>query len=144
MKHIIILIVFLTNLIFSQSMEVENEFRKVSGIVKGYDIPKDGILVSYVGLKRAVITDSYGIFCLTVPKNNSVFIEIPICGALTIREIKTTDNNVIIDISEIEKSTKQILRSKQNWNKEKNKLLPILINIYNSTEYDRANNEYCF
>lgn len=144
MKHIVILILFLTNFSLFQSIEVENEFRKVSGIVKGYDIPKNGILVSYVGLKQAVITDSYGMFCLTVPKNNSVFIEIPICGALTIREIKTTDNNIIIDISETENSPKEILSSIKKWNEEKNKLIPILINIYNSTEYHKANNEYCF
>ena len=145
MKKIIgIILILISSLTFSQNNRIKTEFRKVSGVVQGYDIPKDGILVSYVGLKLAVITDSNGNFCLTVPVNKSVFIETPICGALTIQEIKPTDNNIIFQVTSVEEKTKYAIESEQNWNTIKDKLLPDLIKIYKSSEYRKADDNICW
>ena len=135
---------FISNLTFSQIYETTTEFRKVTGIVKGYDIPKDGILVSYVGVGLAVITDSNGNFCLTVPKNKSVFIHVPICGALTMQEIKPTDNNIIFEVTSINEKTKYALESEKNWNRIKEELQPELKRIYESAEYRKANKNICW
>lgn len=143
-KTTVIIFLLISNLIFSQNNEIETEFRKVSGIVKGYDIPEDGILVSYVGINLAVITDSNGNFCLTVPNNKSVFIEVPICGALTMQEIKTTDNNIIFEVTSAEEKTEYAIESEQNWHKIKEELQPDLKQIYESAEYEKAALNICW
>jgi hypothetical protein len=143
-KSIVIILILISNLTFSQNNKIETEFRKVSGIIKGYDIPKDGILVSYVGINRAVITDSNGNFCLTVPNNKSVFIEVPICGALTMQEIKTTDINIIFEVTSADEKTEYAKESEQNWNRIKEELQPELMEIYESAEYKKAEDNICW
>lgn len=129
---------------FCQINEIKTEFRKVSGIVRGYDIPKDGILVSYVGLNLAVTTDSNGYFCLTVPNNKSVFIEVPICRGLTMQEVKITDNSIIFEVTSPEEKTDYALKSERNWERIKENLQPELKKIYESTEYQIAHNKLCW
>lgn len=138
-----ILFMFITLLCFSQKFE-EEDFRKVSGIIKGYDIPKDGLLVSYVGLNYAVISDSEGKFCLTVPKNKSVFVEVPICMAKSLTEIKADISFIVINLDGSSKSLSKILESEKSWAEQKDKLIPDLKLIYNSSYYKRVEKNICW
>ncbi|MFT6443304.1 MAG: hypothetical protein ACJASM_002864 [Salibacteraceae bacterium] len=143
-KTILTLLFLISNLTFSQEVGNVTKFRKVSGTVNGYEIPTDGILVSYVGIKQAVITDSDGKFCLTIPKNKSVFIEIPICMTKSMIEIKPSENFVEIDVSDLTSKTDKIVASENRWNETKKELIPALKIIYESAEYKKANENICW
>jgi hypothetical protein len=143
-KLIVTILILISNQTFSQEVGIETEFRKVSGIVTGYEIPTDGILVSYVGIKQAVITDSNGKFCLTVPKNKSVFIEVPICMAKSMLEIKPSDKFVEIKVSDLKSIPEKMVASEKRWNETKTELIPALKTIFESAEYKKANENICW
>jgi len=143
MKIIVALMLMIPTFISAQKDGGKIDFRKVSGIVIGYDIPKDGLLVSYVGLNYAVITDSSGKFCLTIPKNKSVFIEVPICMASSITEIKPTDDFVEINVSGSTNKSDKTIASEEAWIEQKDNLVPELKGIYTSKAYELANQSIC-
>ncbi|NIK93652.1 hypothetical protein GZ212_15940 [Mangrovimonas sp. CR14] len=140
-KTILILLILTYNLTFSQSAELEFEFRDLSGnLVEENGQPLPGQTVMIKGTEIGATTDFDGNFCLIIPKNKTVFIELPFCFDQIIREIKPTDNTIELKIGQGKRKSKKATR---NWKKLKAKLNAELNKIYNSAEYKEAEKNIC-
>ena len=141
LKFLPILLIF--NISFCQKTNAQFEFRQVTGKVIGYEIPNDGLLVSYVGIKYAVTTDSNGFFCLTVPKSESVFVEISICSGIGIQEITPSDNSVTIVVESRKNAGEKNKENERKWTDLKSTLLPKLKEMYASKEFKKSRKITC-
>ena len=140
-KTTIILLILTINLTFSQSAESEFEFRKLTGnLVEENGQPFPGQIVMIKGTEIGTTTDFDGNFCLIIPKNKTVFIELPFCFDQIFREIKPTDNTIELKIGKNKLKSKKAIR---NWKKVKAELNTELNKIYNSTEYKTAKKNIC-
>ncbi|SRR5690554_1553973 len=140
-KTILILLILTFNLTFSQSVESEFEFRKLTGnLVEENGQPLPGQTVMIKGTEIGTTTDFDGNFCLIIPKDKTVFIELPFCFDQIFREIKPTDNTIELKIGKDKRKSKKATR---NWKKVRAELNTELNKIYNSTEYKTAEKNIC-
>ncbi|WP_036379296.1 carboxypeptidase-like regulatory domain-containing protein [Muricauda sp. MAR_2010_75] len=140
-KTTLILLILTFNLTFSQSAESEFEFRKLTGnLVEENGQPFPGQIVMIKGTEIGTTTDFDGNFCLTIPQDKTVFIELPFCFDQIFREIKPTDNTIELKIGKGKRKSKKATRS---WIKVKTELNTELNKIYNSTEYKTAEKNIC-
>ena len=140
-KTTIILLILTFNLTFSQSAESEFEFRKLTGnLVEVNGQPLPGQTVMIKGTEIGTTTDFDGNFCLIIPKNKTVFIELPFCFDQIFRVIKPTHETVELKIGKGKRKSKKAIR---NWKKIKAELTAELNKIYNSTEYKSAEKNIC-
>tara|TARA_R110000772_G_scaffold41175_4_gene95772 strand:- start:221 stop:652 length:432 start_codon:yes stop_codon:yes gene_type:complete len=140
-KTILILIILTFNLTFSQSAESEFEFRQLTGnLVEENGHPFPGQIVMIKGTEIGATTNFDGNFCLIVPKNQTVFIELPFCFDQIFREIKPTESAIQLKIGKNKRKSKKAVR---NWKKIKAELNAELNKIYNSTEYKLATKNIC-
>lgn len=140
-KTILILLILTFNLTFSQSAESEFEFRKLTGnLVEENGQPLPGQTVMIKGTEIGTTTDFDGNFCLIIPKDKTVFIELPFCFDQIFREIKPTDNTIELKIGKDKRKSKKATR---NWKKVRAELNTELNKIYNSTEYKTAEKNIC-
>ena len=92
------------------------------------------------GTEIGTTTDFDGNFCLIIPRNKTVFIELPFCFDQIFREIKPTDNTIELKIGKGKRKSKKATR---NWKKIKAELNAELNKIYNSAEYKEAGKNIC-
>lgn len=79
-KNIYILIFLVSNLTFSQIENGQLEFRKLTGnLVDEKGLPFAAQAVMIKGTEIGTMTDFDGNFCLVLPKNKTLFIELPFC-----------------------------------------------------------------
>ena len=138
-KTIFILLVLTFNLTFTQSAEFE--FRKLTGNlieVNGQPLPGQTVMIK--GTEIGTKTDFDGNFCLIIPKNKTVFIELPFCFYQIFREIKPTDDTIELKIGKGKRKSKKATR---NWKKISAELKAELNKIYNSAEYKSAEKNIC-
>ena len=140
-KTILISLILTLNLTFSQSTELQIEFRTLTGNLvdlSGEPLPGQNVMIK--GTEVGTTTDFDGNFCLTIPKDKTIFIELPFCFDQILREIKPTDSKIEL------KAGKQKQRSKRaarNWKKIEEKLSHELKAIYSSTEYKTIEKNNC-
>ena len=145
-KTALILIFLISNLIFCQNgkselqmeTETKTEFRKLTGkltLEDGQPYPSQNVIIR--GTTIGTLTDFDGKFCLIIPKNKTVFIEVPFCFDQIFREIEPTDETIELQIGRGKRKTKKALR---NYEKIKAELNSELYKIYNSEEYKNAGN----
>jgi hypothetical protein len=140
-KTILIILTLTFNLTFSQNAESEIEFRKLTGnLVEENGQPFPGQIVMIKGTEIGTTTDFDGNFCLIVPKDKTIFIELPFCFDQIFREIKPTDNTIKLKIQKNKRKSKKAIR---NWNKVKAVLNAELNKIYKSAEYKEAEKNIC-
>ena len=140
-KTILILLILTYNLTFSQSTESEFEFRNLTGnLVEENGQPLPGQTVMIKGTEIGTTTDFDGNFCLIIPKDKTVFIELPFCFDQIFREIKPNDNTIELKIGKEKRKSKKATR---NWKKVRAELNTELNKIYNSTEYKTAEKNIC-
>jgi hypothetical protein len=140
-KTILILLILTVNLTFSQGAESEFEFRKLTGnLIQENGQPLPGQTVVIKGTEIRTITDFDGNFCLILPKETTVFIELPFCFDQIFREIKPTDETVELKMGSEKKNSKKATRT---WKKIKVELNAELNKIYNSAEYQSAEKKIC-
>ena len=140
-KTTIILLILTFNLTFSQSAESEFEFRNLTGnLVEENGQPLPGQTVMIKGTEIGTTTDFDGNFCLVIPKEKTVFIELPFCFDQIIREIKPTDDTIELKIGKDKRKSKKATR---NWKKVRVELNTELNKIYNSAEYNTAEKNIC-
>lgn len=140
-KTILILIILIFNLTFSQSAESEFEFRQLTGVLVDEDgIPLPGQKVMIKGTEIGTTTDFDGNFCLIIPKDKIVFIELPFCFDQIFREIKPTENMIKLKIGKNKRESKT---AKRNWKKIKAELNAELNTLYKSAEYKEAEKNIC-
>ena len=140
-KTILILLILTFNLTFSQSAESEFDFRNLTGnLVEENGQPLPGQTVMIKGTEIGTTTDFDGNFCLIIPKDKAVFIELPFCFDQIFREIKPTDNAIELKIGKDKRKSK---KATLNWKKVRAELNTELNKIYNSTEYKTAEKNIC-
>lgn len=140
-KTFFILLVLVSNLMFSQGENGQLEFRKLSGNLVDEDgQPFPGQTVMIKGTEIGTVTDFDGNFCLVVPKEKILFIELPFCFDQIFREIKPTDDNVGLKIGREKRKTR---KSHRNWNKVEMDLKAELNKIFKSTEYQSVRKSIC-
>lgn len=140
-KTTIILLILTFNLTFSQSAESEFEFRNLTGnLVEENGQPLPGQTVMIKGTEIGTTTDFDGNFCLVIPKEKNVFIELPFCFDEIFREIKPTDDTIELKIGKDKRKSKNATR---NWKKVRVELNTELNKISNSTEYKTADKNIC-
>lgn len=140
-KTFFILLVFTSNLMFSQVENGQLEFRKLSGnVVNENGLPYAAQHVMIKGTEIGTITDFDGNFCLVLPKNKTLFIELPFCFDQIFREIKSTDNYVKLKIGRAKRKTRKAHR---NWNKINTELEKELDSIYSSPEFNTIVESIC-
>ena len=141
-RNALILILLISNLTFSQTEKLdlnsEIEFRQLTGnLVDEYGKPFPGQNIIIKGTNIGTQTDFDGNFCLIIPKNKTVFIELPFCFDQIFREIKPTDNSIELRTGKSKHKTK---KARRNYNKIKAELNTDLSKIYNSAEYNMKKN----
>ncbi len=143
-KIVLILIILISGLTYSQfynaemRKETQAEFRQLSGNLiddSGKPLPGQNVIIK--GTRIGTLTDFDGNFCLIIPRNKTVFIELPFCFDQIFREIKPTDNNIELRIGKENRNSKKARRS---YDKIKVELNSELYKIYNSDEYKKADN----
>lgn len=139
MKSTIIFILILISVsAYSQAEKAEIEFRKITGnLIDDEGVPFPGQSIIIRGTTIGTQTDFDGNFCLTIPKNMTVFISLPFCFDQILREIKPSDENIKLKIGKEKRKTRKATR---NWNKIETKLTPELREIYNSDKYKNDGN----
>ena len=98
-KIISILLVFVSTISFSQNEMTEIPFRQLKGNlidVSGAAFPGQNVMIK--GTSIGTQTDFDGNFCLIIPKNTTVFIELPFCFDQILREIKPNDNEIMLQL----------------------------------------------
>ncbi|MDG5493255.1 carboxypeptidase-like regulatory domain-containing protein [Psychroserpens sp. SPM9] len=141
-KTVLILIILLSNLTLGQNRIAEShtEFRRLAGILMDADgQPLSGQNVIIKGTSIGTQTDFDGKFCIMIPKNKTIFIELPFCFDQIFREIKPTEKIVEMRIGKGKRKSKKAWR---NYDKIKAELNSELNKIYNSSEYKNAE-KYC-
>ena len=139
-KIISILLVFVSTISFSQNEMTEIPFRQLTGNlidVSGAPFPGQNVMIK--GTNIGTQTDFDGNFCLTIPKNTTVFIELPFCFDQILREIKPNDNNIRL---QLEKQKRKTRKATRKYNKVKSRLDALLFIIYNSSNY-KATGDIC-
>lgn len=101
--------------------------------------PLSGQNVIIKGTSIGTQTDFDGKFCIMIPKNKTIFIELPFCFDQIFREIKPTEKTVEMRIGKGKRKSKKAWR---NYDKIKAELNSELNKIYNSSEYKNAE-KYC-
>lgn len=125
----------ISNLTFGQNRiaEIETEFRRLTGNLtdeSGRPFPGQNVMIK--GTNIGTQTDFDGNFCLIIPKDKTVFIELPYCFDQTFREVEPTENTIEMRIGKGRRKSKRAWR---NYDKIKAELNSELHKIYNSDEY---------
>ncbi len=125
---------------FSQTKNAQNEieFRTLTGkltLENGQPFASQNVIIK--GTTIGTQTDFDGKFCLIIPKNKTVFIELPFCFDQIFREIEPKDQTIKMRIGKEKRKTKKAWR---NYEKVKAELNSELYRIYNSDEYANAEN----
>ena len=147
-KTVLILIILISNLTFPQigktelgmetQAESKTEFRQLTGNLtdeNGRPFPAQNIMIK--GTNIGTQTDFDGNFCLIIPENKTVFIELPFCFDQIFREIEPNDKTIEMRIGKGKRKSKKAWR---NYDKVKAELNSELYKIYNSDEYKNAEN----
>lgn len=124
----------------NQIAETDTEFRRLTGSLMdadGQPLPGQNVIIK--GTNVGTQTDFDGNFCLMIPKNKTIFIELPFCFDQIFREVKPTENTVEMRIGKGKRKSKKAWR---NYDKIKAELNTELNKIYNSSEYKTAV-KYC-
>jgi hypothetical protein len=139
-KSVFIIIILLSNLTFAQDgqtdIKTELLFRQLIGnLTDDFGKPFPGQNVIIKGTNIGTQTDFDGNFCLMIPKNKTVFIELPFCFDQIFREIHPTDNTIELRIGKGKRKSKKAWR---NYDKVKADLNSELKKVYISKEYKNA------
>ena len=140
-KTIILFLILFSSFAFSQSEEFKYEFRQVFGNLKdelGDPLPGQNIIIK--GTDIGTQTDLFGDFCLIIPKDKTVYIELPFCFEQIFREVNQVENNVHLSIGKEKIKSK---KAKRNWLKIKEILIPDLLKFYKSEEFEIIKTKFC-
>lgn len=142
MRKILLISLILTSTFgFSQSEETEYEFRQLTGnLIDDYGRPFPGQTIIIKGTDIRTQTDFDGNFCLIVPNDKTIFIELPFCFDQIFREIKPNENFIKLEVGK-NKRTSKIANRK--WKKMLPELNSFLYKSYNSNEYKNAEKNIC-
>jgi hypothetical protein len=135
-KTTLLILLLFTNLIYPQIIKEDIEYRHLKGqLIDEYGRPFPGQTVIIKGTNIGVSTNFTGNFCLTIPKNKSVFIELPFCFDQIFREIKPNDKEIRLQIGKEKWKKKKAIKK---WNKLNTILKTEYIKIYSSEKYKIA------
>jgi len=135
-----IILFFVASISFSQKNETNFIFRKFTGHLvdeKGIVIPGQNITIK--GTNIGTQTDIEGNFCLVIPKNETVFIEILFCFNSYLYEIKPESKDLKTKMKKRSKTKKAY----EKWNSKKEELIQKLSLIYNSSNYNEQATIIC-
>ena len=98
-KFVLILIILISNLTSAQDrksdIQPKVEFRNLTGkLINQFGKPVPGQTVIIKGTKIGTQTDLNGNFCLIVPNELTIYIEIPLLNYDTFREIKPNHKTI--------------------------------------------------
>ncbi len=134
----ILILIFIFNFTFSQK-KLESDFRSLNGVVEDKIGPLPGQNVRIKGTQIVTQTDFDGKFCLVIPTDKTVFIDLPFCFNVVCREIKPTENNVSVKIFK-DKESKKVLKK---WEKVKESLVIELEKLYQNVSYEELRSFIC-
>jgi len=138
--RIIVFFLLVLNCSYSQITTDTTQFREL----KGKLLDKTGAIAGqniYIkGTNFYSQTDFDGNFCLIVPKNFSIFIEIAISSKPELLEIHSDQKDLIINIENFNKSNNKAFKK---WKRQKSILISKLNNFYNSNSYQDLISVYC-
>jgi len=140
-RIIFISLILIPNLGLPQSENIEYEFRQFNGkLIDVNGLPVSGQTIIIKGTNIGTQTDFDGNFCLIVPKNMTIFIELPFCFEQIFREVKPTDNFIKLEIGKNKQSSKIALL---NWKRMLPELNSFLYKFYNSKAYKDIEKNVC-
>jgi len=126
---------------FSQNGVLESDFRRLTGKAvdeKGLPMPGQSIVIK--GTEIGTQTDFDGKFCLVVPKDRTIYLEIPCCFVPMYREIKPKVDKIKIRIGRGRGKSKRAI---SKWTKLNSELKNELDRIYKSAEFKNATENIC-
>ncbi|HEY9185824.1 MAG TPA: carboxypeptidase-like regulatory domain-containing protein [Salegentibacter sp.] len=140
-KLILILLILISNPALSQVDESDSNFREFKGKVIGtLGEPLVAQTVMIKGTQIGGQTDLDGNFCLLLPKGLTVYIEIPLLNYDTFREIKPTDESIVIELKKKQNKSSRVVK---NWKKRSSDLTRQLQELYKSEEFKKADKKIC-
>lgn len=133
---IVFILLFTLNLVYAQNIEQELQFRKLEGIlVDENQQPFPGQTIIIKGTDIGAITDFDGKFCLVVPKEQTIFIELPFCFDQIFREINPNIDTLTLAVGENKRKSRKALKKYQ---RNRTELNSKLYKIYNSEIYEQS------
>ncbi len=126
---------------FSQDGMLESDFRRLTGKAvdeKGLPMPGQSIVIK--GTEIGTQTDFDGKFCLVVPKDRTIYLEISCCFVPMYREIKPKVDKIKIKIGRGRGKSKRAINK---WTKIRSESKAELDGIYKSAEFQNAAKNIC-
>jgi hypothetical protein len=141
-KIITVLIILSCNLTYSQNEKRKFEFRQLTGILlDNTGLPLPGQTIAIKGTTIGTKTNFDGIFCLIVPKKQTIFIELLYFGDFFIREIEPNINNIELIVGS--SSDRISNKAFRKWKKTQTKYNSDLYLFYNNSEYIITRESIC-
>ena len=126
-----------------QAQNQTSEFRALKGkIVDDNGIPMPGQSVLIKSTELRTTTDWDGNFCLIIPENQIIFIEISCCFTPIFRAIEPNDKNVKIRIGQKSQERKN-KKAYKKWEPIKDSLPEILNSYYSQIDYNKMAENIC-
>ncbi len=127
---------------FSQNKNSEIQFRQLTGIiVDNTGLPLPGQTIIIKGTTVGVQSDFNGKFCLILPKDEIVFIELIFCFDNIIREINPDIRHIELIVGM--KSERKSKKAFRKWKKNQTRFNSLLYLLYNSIEFKTAEENIC-
>ena len=142
MKKIVKILILLIGFVI-QAQNPMPEFRTLIGKIvdfKGEPMPGQTIIIKSTEL--GTTTDWDGNFCLVVPENQIIFIEISCCFTPIFRAIEPDDKYVKIKIGRKSQERKN-KKAYNKWKPIKESLPIIMKRIYSEVDYDKIAENIC-
>jgi len=141
-KKILAIIVILTAFEI-QAQYQPSEFRTVKGTIvdfRGEPMPGQSVYIKHTGL--GTTTDWDGNFCIVVPKNQIIFIEISCCFTPIFRAVEPKDERIKIKIGR-KSQERRNKRAYRKWEPIKDSLPIILKKYYSQIDYKEMTENIC-
>lgn len=140
-ETIFITLMLFTSLSFSQKVEIENDFRQLKGrLLDESGRPFLGQNIMIKGSKIGTQTDFDGYFCLAIPKNKIVYLELLFCFEQIIREIKPSEKYVEMKIGKGKSKSK---KANKKWMQNKDSIVNELNEVYDNISYEQVIEVIC-
>ncbi len=126
---------------FSQVENGQLEFRKLTGKAideKGLPMPGQSIVIK--GTEIGAQTDFDGKFCLAVPKDRTIYLEISCCFVPMYQEIKPKMDKIKIRIGRGRGKSKRAINK---WTKISSESKTELAKVYASSEFKKVAENIC-
>ena len=142
LKGLVIIIIVLSGF-FIEAQNLESGFRTVKGTIfdhKGKPMPGQSVLIKHTEL--GTTTDWDGNFCLLVPKNQIIFIEISCCFTPIFRVIEPNEKELTIRIGR-KSQERKTRKAHKKWEPIKTSLSELLEKSYSGIDYRKMEKNIC-